>query len=216
MAASEQAQLIAALTAKGHSIKEIAALTGRTPRYITLARDSQTTIGKGGKVISGKGQNLIPALKALNEKGTLSPGQIPGRRMTKAGAVAGVRKGITSVTTKKGKQQSVARVKKGPATLKRAIRKAAASGSHLKWDINFKKMKTQSGAIKQNAWATGQLPDGWTAQKLLDRIDNPKPEEGDTWRAGDVNGALVAICLEQNTDSVDSASGPQEFSMFTQ
>lgn len=217
MAASEQAQLIAQLTAKGFSTKDLAALTGRTPRYITLARDTQTTIGKGGKVISGRGQNLIPALKALNEKGTLSPGQIPARRVTKAGTLAGVRKGIKTVTTKKGgKQQSVARVKKGPVTLNKAIARAAQSGAGLKWDVNFKKVKTKSDKVKENAWVTGRLPDGWSAQTLQDRIANPKSEEGDTWRAGDVNGALAAIAIAQNESSVTSATGAQEFSLFTE
>lgn len=54
---------------------------------------------------------------------------------------------------------------------------------------------------------------GWMAQTLLDRIDNPKSKEGDTWHAGDVYSTLVAIYLEQNVDSVKNASGPQKYSV---
>jgi hypothetical protein len=207
---SEQARLIADLTAKGHSIKDIAALTGRTPRYITQARDSVTQTSASGKTTHGKGQNLIPALSALSERGKLSPAQIPERRKTKSGATASVRKGVRQYTTKSGKQQQAARVKRGPKTLKRAISKAG--GKRLKWDVKYKKMKTDSDQEKQHAWATGKLPDDWTPEDLEDRINNP--QEGDGWAPGDVNGALSALALEQNPHIV-GATGAEEFSLFT-
>lgn len=112
MAQSEQARLISSLMGKGYSMKDIAALTGRTPRYIGFARDSETKIGRGGKETHGKGQNLIPALRQLDEKGKLSPAEMPGRRTTKSGAVAKVRKGTTVTTTRRGVQHTRTTVKK--------------------------------------------------------------------------------------------------------
>jgi hypothetical protein len=207
---SEQARLIASLTAKGYSIKHIADITGRTARYITQARDSVVQTGASGKTTHGKGQNLIPALSALDEKGRVSPAQLPERRKTKSGETASVRKGVRSYTTKGGKQQQAARVKRGPKTLKRAISKAG--GKRLKWDVKYKKMKTDSDREKFDAWATGHLPDDWTPEDLENRINNP--EEGDSWAPGDVNGALSALALEQNPHIV-GASGAEEFSLFT-
>src|SRR4051794_26680104 len=107
MAQSEQARLIASLHAKGYSNQKLASLTGRSARYITQARDSVVTTGKGGKVSSGKGQNLIPVLKQLNEKGKVSPAAIPERRKTKGGQIAKVRKGVTTTTTSKGKERTI-------------------------------------------------------------------------------------------------------------
>jgi hypothetical protein len=158
----------------------------------------------------------VPALQGLQGKkpGT-KPTALPAGRTTKGGKAAGVRKGLKSVNTKQGKQHTAARVKNGPVTLKRAIAKAAKAGAGLRWDINFKRIKTMSDQEKRNAWVSGQLPDGWTAQTLLDRINNPSEEEGDTWAAGDVNGALVAIALEQNEGSIVSATGPQDYSLFS-
>lgn len=204
------AELIAGLKADGWNYTQIGKALGVNGSLVRQA------------IAPSKGQRqkpltkYVPALKELQGKkpGT-TPSSLPGKRTTKSGNTAGVRKGIKDVTTKKGRQHSAARVKKGPATLKRAIGKAAGTGAGLRWDINFKRVKTTSDRQKRNAWVSGQLPDGWTAQTLLDRINNPKPEEGDTWAAGDVNGALVAIALEQNETSVVSASGPQDFSLFT-
>ncbi|EFH79543.1 hypothetical protein [Ktedonobacter racemifer] len=212
MAQSEQARLISSLMGKGYSMKDIAALTGRTPRYIGFARDSETKIGRGGKETHGKGQNLIPALRQLDEKGKLSPAEMPGRRTTKSGAVAKVRKGTTVTTTRRGVQHTRTTVKKGPATIRRALQDAAKNNKRVRWDVNFKKGKTTSDPNKRNMWASGAPYGGMSAQDLLNRIDNP--QSGDNWRAGDVNGALASLAIQQSPGVV-SATGPQEYNLFT-
>ncbi len=209
---SEQARLVAALQSKGYTINQIAALTGRSPRYITQARDSVQKVGKGGKIASGKGQNLIPALKSLNEKGKLSPAQMPERRKGKTGNVARVRKGTKTITTAKGVTHTVTNVKRGPKTLKKAITEAAKNDKRLQWRINYKKMKKYPDKDPEQGWASGHLPSGWNAQTLLDRINNPQP--GDDWQPGDVNAALSSITIEQNPKNI-SMSGAQEFNLLT-
>lgn len=204
------AELIAGLKADGWNYAQIGKALGINGSLVRQA------------IAPSKGQRQKPltkyvgALKDLQgKKPGSTPSSLPGKRTTKSGKAAGVRKGLKSVTTKKGNQHTAARVKNGPATLKRAIGKAAGAGAGLRWDINFKRVKTISDQEKRNAWISGKLPEGWTAQTLLDRINNPIPQEGDSWKAGDVNGALVAIALEQNESSVVSASGPQEYSLFS-
>lgn len=207
---SEQAMLIASLQAKGYSIKDIAGLTGRTPRYIQHARDSVIKTGRGGKLVSGKGQNLVPALKQLDEKGKLSPAQIPGARKTRAGTKAKVRTGTKTVTTKKGVTSTVTNVKRGPATLKRAIADAAKGNKRVRWDVHGK-VKSKSDRKGRPGWVSGHLPSGWNAQMLLDRINNPHPSDG--WKAGDVNAALAEIAVGQN-NGVTGLTAMDEFNLF--
>ena len=211
---SEQARLVNSLLGKGYSVKDLASLTGRSPRYITQARDSIEKIGKGGKVSSGKGQNLIPALKQLNDKGKLSPAAMPARRLTKAGTQAKVRKGVTTTITTKGTQRTITNVKKGPATLRQSIKDAASKNQHIKWNIKGKKVKTKSDKKGHPGYVTGHAPFGWSAQKLLDRIDNP--QAGDDWKAGDVNAALTAFAVKQNSSAVTSIGGIEEFTMWSE
>jgi hypothetical protein len=210
---SEQARLVHSLLNKGYSVKDLATLTGRSSRYITQARDSVEKVGKGGKILSGKGQNLIPALKQLNDKGKLSPAQIPQRRVTKSGQIAKVRKGVTTVITAKGKQRTITNVKKGSTTLKQSIKDAADKNQHIKWNIKGK-VKTKSDKKGHSGYVTGHTPFGWNARELLDRIDNPK--EGDNWKAGDVNGALIALAVEQNSSAVTSITKIEEFTMWAE
>jgi len=213
MAQSEQARLVASLYAKGYTNQQLATLTGRSARYITQARDSQTTVGKGGKVSSGKGQNLIPILKQLDEKGKVSPAAIPERRKTKSGQVAKVRKGVTTQMTKKGKERTITSVKKGPATLKKSIQEAAKKGQTVKWTITGK-VKTKSDKKGHKGHVTDSTPGGWEAQDLLDRIDNPGPD--DNWQAGDVNAALAAIAVESQHGAVTSISAIEGISLWAE
>jgi hypothetical protein len=211
---SEQARLVQSLLGKGYSVKDLATLTGRSPRYITQARDSVEKIGKGGKVSSGKGQNLIPALKQLKEKGKISPALMPARRVTKTGVQAKVRKGVTTTTTAKGTERTITNVKKGPATLRQSIKDAASKNQHIKWNIKGKKVKTKSDKKGHPGYVTGHTPFGWNAQQLLDRID--KPQAGDNWKAGDVNGALTTLAVKQNSGAVTSIGGIEEFTMWAE
>jgi len=210
MAQSEQARLIASLYGKGYSNKQLAALTGRSARYITQARDSQV---KAGKAAGGKGQNLIPILKQLDEKGKASPAAIPERRKTKSGQVAKVRKGVTTTTTKKGKERTITSVKKGPATLRRSIKDAASKGQTVKWTVTGK-VKTKSDPPGHKGHVTDSTPGGWDAQTLLDRIDNP--QAGDNWKAGDVNGALASIGVSSQHGAVTSISNIEGVSLWAE
>lgn len=211
---SEQAQLVHSLLGKGYSVKDLAGLTGRSSRYITQARDSVEQVGKSGKMSSGKGQNLIPALKQLDERGKVSPAELPERRKTRTGQEAKVRKGVTTTITAKGKERTITNVKKGPATLKQSIRDAASKNQHVKWTIKAKKVKTKSDTKGHPGYVTGHTPFGWSARDLLDRIDNPRAD--DNWSAGDVNGALIALAIEQNSSAVTSISGIEEFTMWAE
>lgn len=214
MAQSEQARLIQSLYAKGYTNQQLATLTGRSARYITQARDSEVKVGKGGKVSSGKGQNLIPVLKQLNEKGKVSPAAIPERRKTKSGQVAKVRKGVTTQVTKQGKERTITSVKKGPATLRRSIQDAASKGQAVKWTVSGK-VRTKSDPKRgHKGYVTDSTPGGWDAQSLLNRIDNPRP--GDTWKAGDVNGALTAIGVTSQHGAVTSISSVEGVSLWAE
>lgn len=201
---SEQARLIQSLYAKGYTNQQLAVLTGRSARYITQARDSEVKVGKSGKVSSGKGQNLVPILKQLNEKGKVLPSAIPERRKTKSGQVARVRKGVTTTTTTKGKERTITTVKKGPATLRRSIQEAAKKGESVKWSIGGR-VKTKSDKKGHKGNVTDSTPGGWNAQALLNRIDNP--QMGDNWKAGDINAALSEIAVRSQHGSVTSISG---------
>jgi hypothetical protein len=207
MAQSEQAQLIQSLYQKGYSNQQLATLTGRSARYITQARDSEVKVGKGGKVSSGKGQNLILLLKQLDEKGKVSPSAIPERRKTKGGQVAKVRKGVTTQMTKKGKERTITTVKKGPVTLRRSIQEAAKKGQSVKWTISGK-VKTKSDKKGHKGNVTDSTLGGWSAQALLDRIDNP--QSGDGWSSGDVNTALAEIAIQSQHGAVTSISAITE------
>lgn len=201
------AELIAGLKADGWNYSQIGKALGINGSLVRQA------------IAPSKGQRQKPltkyvgSLKELQgKKPGATPSSLPAKRTTKGGKAAGVRKGLKEVTTRKGRQHTAARVKKGPATLKKAIDKAARAGAGLRWDVHFKKAKTVSDDKARPMWASGQLPSGWTAQTLLDRVE--KPESGDNWKAGDINAALVAIALDQNSGIV-SASGADDFSLFS-
>jgi hypothetical protein len=214
MAQSEQGRLVQSLYQKGYTNQQLAALTGRSARYITQARDSEVKVGKGGKISSGKGQNLIPILKQLDEKGKVSPAAIPERRKTKSGQVAKVRKGVTTTTTSKGKERTITSVKRGPATLKRSIQDAAQKGQTVKWTVSGK-VRTKSDPKKGHKGnVTDSTPGGWDAQALLDRIDHP--QAGDNWKAGDVNTALTAIGIASQHGAVTSMSNIEGVSLWAE
>ncbi len=208
---SEQALLIASLYAKGYTNKQLATLTGRTVRYITLARDSEQKIGRGGKVVSGKGQNLITIHKELNERGKVSPATIPERRQAKGGTTAKVRKGGTIIKRTGGRQDVLYPVIKAPETLKGAIADAGTSGRRVRWDIHIKKLKMYPDKPSKPGWISGHLPSGWTAKTLADRIANP--QAADAWKPGDVNRALLVIALQQNP-KVISATQPDAYNLL--
>ncbi len=210
---SEQARLVQSLYAKGYTNKQLAALTGRSERYITQARDAVMTTGKGGKVSSGKGQNLIAVLKQLDEKGKASPSAIPERRKTKSGQVAKVRKGVIITKTAKGKERTITTVKKGPATLRKSIQDAAKKGQSVKWTNNGK-VKTKSDKKGHKGYVTDSTPGGWSAQALLDRIDNP--QASDNWKPGDVNTALAEIAVRSQHGAVTSISAITETTLWTE
>lgn len=213
MAQSEQSRLIHQLYAKGYTDKQLAALTFRSTRYITQARDSEAGISKSGKVTGGKGQNLIPILRELNEKGKVSPAAIPERRKTKSGKTAAVRKGVTTETTKSGKERTVLPSTKGPATIRRFIRDAAQKGQYVKWTA-IGKVKTKSDPEGHKGKVTDTTPGGWTAQALLDRIDHP--QAGDKWKAGDVIGALKRIGVDSQHGSVTSIVNLEGISLWAE
>lgn len=204
MALSEQARLIHSLYAKGYTNRQLADLTGRSARYITQARDSET---KPGKASGGKGQNLIPILRQLDEKGKASPSAIPERRKTKGGTTAKVRKGVATTTTVSGKERTILTVKKAPATIRRFIQDAAKKGQYVKWTVTGK-VKTKSDKKGHRGNVTDSTPGGWTAQALLNRIDNPAP--GDKWNAGDVIGALKHIGIASQHGAVTSVTNIEE------
>jgi hypothetical protein len=214
MALSEQAHLVRSLLAKGQSVKGLATLFGVSPRYITQARDAVEKVGKGGKVSKGKGQNLLPALRQLNEKGKVSPAQLPERRKTKSGQVAKTRKGVTKTTTAKGTERTITSVKKGPATLRKSIQDAASKGQSVKWTIGGK-VRTKSDPKKgHKGYVTDSTPGGWNAQTLLDRIDKPLP--GDDWSPGDINAALAEIAVRSQHGSVTSITAITETTLWTE
>lgn len=210
MALSEQARLIQSLYQKGYTNKQLAALTGRSTRYITLARDSKI---KPGKASGGKGQNLIPILRQLDEQGKASPSAIPERRKTKGGQTAKVRKGVTTTTTASGKERTITTVKKGPATLRKSIQDAANKGQSVKWTVTGK-VKTKSDKKGHKGYVTDSTPGGWTGQSLLDRIDNPAP--GDNWQAGDVTGALIGLGIASQHGAVTSISNIEGISLWAE
>ncbi len=154
-----------------------------------------------------------PALRELRNK---RPGEkassLPQRRKTKSGGTAAVRKGVKSVTTKSGSERLHARGKNARASNKRVISGASGKGSGLRWDIKFNRLRTKSDKVVENGWMSGHLPSGWTADTLQERINNP--QEGDNWKAGDVNGALTALAMEQNAGSIVSATGRAEISIY--
>lgn len=204
------AEAIAALRLQGWNYSQIGKALGVNPSLVRQAINPSP--GQKQKPLT----KYVPALQGLQGKkpGAAPTTALPAKRTTKSGKVAGVRKGVQEFKTKKGQQHVAARVKKGPKTLRRAIERAAKQGKNLKWDVQFKRMVTKSDTELENAWATGKLPDGWDAQTLLDRIDNP--QAGDNWRAGDVNAALIDILKEQNIgESLTRVSGAEDFSLFT-
>lgn len=200
-------EAIAGLLADGWNYAQIGKALNVNPSLIRQAINPSA--GQKQKPL----HKYVPALQGLQgKKPGAKPGALPGARTTKAGKPAKVRGGIKSFTTKKGVQHTVVSVKKGPATLKRVIRDAAKSGKRVRWDVHFKKLKVYPDQPPKEGWASGHLPHGWDAQTLLDRIENP--QESDNWKAGDVNGALIEIIKEQNSN-IYSATGADEFNLFT-
>lgn len=200
------AELIAGLKAEGWNYTQIGKALGINGSLVRQA------------IAPSKGQRQKPltkyvgALKELQgKKPGAAPSKLPGKRTTKSGATAKVRKGTKTVTTKKGVQQTITTVKKGPTTLKSALRDAASKNKQVRWSIHFKKLKTYPDRPPAPGYASTNTL-SWNARTLLDRIDNPQP--GDGWRAGDVNGALIALVRAENP-KILSASGADEFNLFT-
>jgi hypothetical protein len=200
-------EAIAGLLADGWNYAQIGKVLGVNPSYVRQA------------INPSPGQKQKPMVKYVSvlqglqgRKPGAKPGALPEKRVTKAGKPAGVRKGVKTVTTRKGVQHTIVSVRKGPATLKRAIRDAAKSGKRVRWDIHYKKLKVYPDQPPKEGWASGHLPPGWDAQKLIDRIENP--QESDGWKPGDVNGALTEIIKEQNPN-IYSALGADQYNLFT-
>ncbi|GCE02675.1 hypothetical protein [Dictyobacter aurantiacus] len=200
------AEAIAGLLAGGWTYAEIGRSLGINGSSIRQA--IHPSPGQRQKPLA----KYVPVLQQL--QGTAPgtrPATLPERRKTKSGNVASVRKGIREFKTKQGETQYAARVKKGSATLQKLLDLAAQTGKNVRWDVLFQTIRTISDATK-SGWVTGKLPDGWTAATLLSRI--AQPQQGDSWKPGDVSGALIALAKEQN-EGVVSATGGREFSIFT-
>jgi len=207
MAQSEQARLVKDLQGKGYSIKDIAALTGRTPRYIEHARDSVEKTGKGGKIFYGKGQNLIPFLKELNEKGKVSPASIPGRRTTKGGSEAKVRtspKPFQSAVGE-GRYQS----KGGAKTIDKMLSEATSKKNlKVRFAVHFGKIKTISPGPGKPGWVASPIKGGaLKPQEVIDRI---------TANGGDTLGTIRDILREQNSSWLVTATGATEYRIMVQ
>lgn len=154
-----------------------------------------------------------PALRELlNKRPGEKASSLPGRRTTKSGEAAAVRKGVNAFTTKKGSERLQARGKNAPASNRRVINDAARKGKNLRWDVKFNTVKTDSDEKGHEGWVSGHLPSNWTAADLMDRVNNP--QAGDNWKAGDVNGALTALALEQNASHIIGATGRAEISLY--
>lgn len=206
------AELIAGLRVQGWNNAQIGRALGIDSSLVRQAYNPSP--GQKQKPLT----KYVPALQQLQgQKPGAKPAALPARRTTKSGTTAKVRQGIKNVTTKRGRQEFTARAKKGPKTLRKAIEKAAKQGKKVGADVNFKKGKAKSPDDKavrardiSNAWLSTGTHD---AKSLLNRIDNPG--QGDNWKAGDVNAALAQIARENNSSKISSATGPQEFSIYT-
>src|SRR5579875_1729097 len=200
------AELIAGLQAQGWSYADIAKSLNVNRSLIRQAVNPSP--GQRQKPLT----KYVPALTQLQgQKPGAKPAQLPPRRTTKSGGKAAVRVGIKDVKTRQGKTHQVARGKRAPATMRKAIERAAREKKDLKFDVNFKKAKTKSDKNKQNVWATGHM----NAADLLDRIDHPEAARGETWQPGDVRAAMKIIVLAQNESSIISATGAQDYGLYT-
>ncbi len=200
------AELIAGLQAEGWSYADIAKSLNINRSLVRQA--VHPSPGQRQKPLT----KYVPALTQLQgQKPGAKPEQLPARRTTKSGEKAAVRVGIKEVKTRQGKTHNVARAKRGPATMRKAIEKAAKAGKDLKFDTQFKRMKTKSDKYKTHAWATGHM----NAADLLDRIDHPNAAQGELWKPGDVLGAMRAVVLAQNEGSVTNATGAEDYGLYT-
>jgi hypothetical protein len=194
-----QAQgIIQQLHSQGMSYKEIGRRIGRDSSYVSQ-------IARRGN----KGASIVPALQQI--QGGATSVNVP-RRTTRGGSAARVRGKTRTFHLKSGRTRHVTNVKKGPATLKGSLQEAARKNQRVQWDVHFKKLKVYPDKPPQEGWASGHQPAGWNAQTLLDRINNP--QEGDNWRPGDVNAALVDITRQQNP-ALYEMNQPDEFNLFT-
>lgn len=209
--AAEAAGLIEALHALGWKNTDIARAVGRDASLI-----------RQGIVPNAKGYtkpltSLLPALHTLVATGkgpsvALTIGQLEtGRRATKAGTPAAVRQRAQRLGTAAAPEQKALHVTtNGNKTILRTLDQAAKEGKHVMLTPTFTNVRRSksSGGKKHGR---GRAPKGkgkhekraevpmfqkggWDAQKLLDRINNPRP--GDPWKAGDARAAMKGLAKE--------------------
>lgn len=150
-----------------------------------------------------KGASLVGALTNLEK------GQSAGYTRQKAAPT--LRKSVTQLPG-----DFKYRSKKGNATILKGLK--SHQNKFVKWNVKFKKMVMyrSGGEVRNDAWATGRLPRGWTATDLIDRIENPRA--GDNWKAGDARAALGSLTLLQmdgNNSNIHSVSGAMEIYVYT-
>ncbi|GHO87183.1 hypothetical protein [Dictyobacter formicarum] len=71
---------------------------------------------------------------------------------------------------------------------------------------------TRQRPASTSGWETGNLLDGWTAA-LLALMAQLQP--GDSWKPGDVSGAVIALAKEQPEGVVSANGGRNSGSLFT-
>lgn len=190
-----QAQaLIASLKAQGMSYAEIGRRTGRDVSYI-----SQAAKGK-------KGGNLVGPLQKI--AAGAAKAEAP-RRTGKAGTEAKVRRGVN----KDAAGNISVKTKTGDKTLVKGLQQAG--NRPVKWKIKVKKLKTTSDQTVKDTGVNGgsAFRHPWTADKLLDRIQNP--QAGDNWQPGQARRAMAEIAMQENKNSYTSYQGIQEVQMYT-
>lgn len=196
--------LVASLKAGGMSYGEIARRVGRDVSYI-----SQTAKGK-------KGGNLVTALQGIS--GGAKKVSVP-RKATAAGVAAKVRKGIQKVP---GGDNISVKTKTGDKTLVKALTQMKGKGKQVKWKVKAKKLNTTYGTVHKDSGVNGGSPrirgkkisqNTWTPEDLLNRIQNPLPD--DNWKSGEARKAMAEIAIKENSDIYASYSGLQEVQMYT-
>jgi hypothetical protein len=188
-------QLIGSLKAGGMSYAEIGRRVGRDVSYI-----SQAARGKKGGNLVGPLQQIIGGAKKAE----------PPRRTTKGSTTqAKVRRGIQ----KSADGNISVKTKTGDKTLIKGLKEGGTKP--VKWKLRFKKLKTQTDREVTKAGVNGGSARNhpWTADKLLNRIQNPQP--GDNWRAGQARKAMAEIAMRENSNAFTSYVGIEEVQMYT-
>jgi hypothetical protein len=203
--------LIKTLYAHGWNNSEIGRAVGRNASMI-----------RQGAVPNAKGYlkpltPLLPALRTLVATGKgpsvgLTLGQLEtGHRATKAGTPAAVRQRAQRLGAAAAPEQQALHVTtNGNKTILKTLDRAAKEGKQVMLTptfTNVRRSKSSGGKKRGRGRApTGkgkhekraEVPlfqkGGWDAQKLLDRINNPRTS--DPWKAGDARGAMKGLAKE--------------------